>query len=141
MCESYRRDSDVYFGERQRQRYALHCINSFINNFFNMIQNRRTRPILTALGEENKLVEIPGVRVTLEQMTEKLSKKNAFHIGKRKVQVNRIKAGEVLLSRCNYVKLLETKSHDALTSSMDRSVSLCFPMRQDRLDDTTRQLI
>lgn len=140
MCESYRRDSDVYFGERQRPRYALHCINSFINNFFNMIQHRRTRPILTAQGEENKLV-----RVTLEQMTEKLSDKSAFHIGKRKVQVNRIKAGEVLLSRCNYVKLLETKycclSHDALTSSMDRSVSLCFPMRQDRLDDTARQLI
>lgn len=118
----------------------MHFTASFINNFFNMIQHRRTRPILTAQGEENKLV-----RVTLEQMTEKLSDKSAFHIGKRKVQVNRIKAGEVLLSRCNYVKLLETKycclSHDALTSSMDRSVSLCFPRRQDRLDDTARQLI
>lgn len=64
----------------------MHFTASFINNFFNMIQHRRTRPILTAQGEENKLV-----RVTLEQMTEKLSDKSAFHIGKRKVQVNRIK--------------------------------------------------
>lgn len=43
-----------------------------------MIQHRRTRPILTAQGEENKLVEIPGVRVTLEQMTEKLSEKRCL---------------------------------------------------------------
>ena len=40
-----------------------------------MIQHRRTRP---AQGEENKLVEIPGVRVTLEQMTEKLSEKRCL---------------------------------------------------------------
>ena len=56
----------------------MHFTASFINNFFNMIQHRRTRPILTAQGEENKLVEIPGVRVTLEQMTEKLSEKRCL---------------------------------------------------------------